>query len=181
METRYWTEDEDDYLISFLYDREGETFADVAKFLDRTKEDVKERTYHLRKMPGNENLPYKNKPWSKKGEETLKYMILQGRMNHKEIADEMGRTEYSIKSAVRRLGFSKKRTAGKISEREEKIREMAKAGYTRREIAEKIGFHYGPTCRFIKSKSIECVNEKANQKYKEKQNVISSRKFGGLE
>lgn len=180
METRVWTEDEIDYLISFMYDREDETVADVAKFLNRTEMTVKNRMSKIRKMPGNESMPYVYKRWTKKEKEMLRYMKANGRMTYKEIAKKLGKSEKSIAGMVKKMGIANSTDdrAG-LSNKEDEIRKMASEGYTRREIAEKLGFKYETMRRFIKRKNIQCTNAKANQKYKERQTKILSRREKG--
>lgn len=181
METRVWTEDEIDYLISFMYDREDESVADVAKFLNRTEMTVNDRMSKIRKMPGNENMPYVYKRWTEKEKEMLEFMKVNGRMTHKEIAKNLGRSEKSIKAMVEKMGIANPADdrAG-LSNKEDEIRKMASEGYTRREIAEKLGFKYETMRRFVKRKNIQCTNAKANQKYKEKQTKILSRREKGV-
>lgn len=180
METRVWTEDEIDYLISFMYDREDETVADVAKFLNRTEMTVKDRMSKIRKMPGNESMPYIHKRWTEKEKEMLRYMKANGRMTYKEIAKKLGKSEKSIAAMVKKMGIANSADdrAG-LSNKEDEIRKMASEGYTRREIAEKLGFKYETMRRFIKRKNIQCTNAKANQKYKEKQTKILIRREKG--
>lgn len=180
METRVWTEDEIDYLISFMYDREDETVADVAKFLNRTEMTVKNRMSKIRKMPGNESIPYANKRWTEKEREMLAHMRLGGQMTNKEISRKLGRSVEAVQQAAVLMGLSKAPVEHiELTNKEDEIRKMANEGYTRREIAEKLGFKYETMRRFIKRKNIQCTNAKANQKYKEKQTKILSRREKG--
>ncbi|GBD74088.1 hypothetical protein TEHN7126_2343 [Tetragenococcus halophilus subsp. halophilus] len=150
-----WTEEETDYLIGYSIDPEGEKIKDIANFLNRSEDAVKNKLKRLRKK--ETYVGYVQRRWTSKEKDILKEAI--NHMNYREIASVLGRSENSIMLYVQYMGLAKQTTSQKTLENlKPKIVNLAKQGYTRREISEKVGLPYTVIKNFIWSRKIKCLD-----------------------
>lgn len=154
IDLKRWTEDEENYLIAFSQDPDGDTIKSVAKFLGRTEKSVRIKLSRLRKQ--NPYVGYLEREWTEKEIAKLKVMHRQ-RISYKEIGKQLGRTEASIQSKIIGLGLSKRILHPSVLKQlEGEIRRLAKEGYTRQEIANIVGLEYKTIKYFILEHNIDC-------------------------
>lgn len=167
-----WSEDEIDFLVSFSQNPEGDSIKDAAKFLGRSYDAVKNKLSKLRKA--EPYVGYLEKRFTDKEVRIIRSALSSG-YTHKEIGKIIGVDEISIRNKISHLGLTKEITpTSLLKSLEPQIRQMADTGYTRKEIAEKVGLKYSVIKVFIYSKKIECRNESREKSAKQKE---AHRKF----
>ena len=167
-----WSEDEIDFLVSFSQDPEGESIKDIAEFLGRSCDAVKNKLSRLRKTESY--VGYLNKVYTEKEIRIVRSAVSSG-YTHKEIGDLIGSNEISVRNKIKLLGMSRKMTPHNLLKSlEPLIREMAQDGFTRSEISERVGLRYPVIKNFIYSKKIECRHATREKNYYQKE---AHRKF----
>ncbi|SDX37138.1 Uncharacterised protein [Listeria ivanovii subsp. londoniensis] len=99
---RAWTDEEDEYLIYFVYSSDAE-LQDAADHLNRTLGSVASRLFQLRK---HNKAFYIVRPWSEKEDEFIKKYY--NSLTSKVITERLNRSYNAIKSRAWSLGVSKK-------------------------------------------------------------------------
>lgn len=163
-----WSEEEVDYLISYSIDPDTDSVRDVSKHLGRSERSIITKLMRLR----NEGtiFDYVNQPWSEFEINALKnrYAIT----TYKELSELLGRSENAIRTKANKLGLKKNL---KILHKDKQIRSLAERGYTRQEIADKLGFRVDQINGYIWLHKIRCKKvplEERNKSFR-KANQVS--------
>lgn len=144
-----WTNDEDIYLERFLYDNSEGTYRDIAKFLGRTVNAVKNRSVRLRDK--NKNIGIVQKRWTDKEITYLKNTYTS--LPTKKIAEHLNRSEPSVIIKANSLGIYKLK---RVRDYDSEIRELAKQGLWQSEIARQLSLPRRSVAAYITKCGIQC-------------------------
>lgn len=100
-----WTEDEEDYLLSFMRDPDGDNWQDVADFLGRAVTQCYAHSFRLRKKH-NIEAPFK-KRFTQDDIEYIRTCYEKG-VPVKQMADHLNRPSWSIRDQIQKRGINKK-------------------------------------------------------------------------
>ncbi len=154
-----WSEDDDIYLEYYLYDPDETSIEEVCHFLGRTKMAVEKRMSILRKE--NKAGRFKN-DWSKKEDDIIKKFWHK---TGKELAELLpNRTPGACRARRANLGIRK--SVKDFSFYHDDIIELAAQGFTRREIARKLGISYNALRGYVYTRKIDVVKADNQEVYR---------------
>lgn len=147
--TFHWSEEDDDYLALAYVDGES-SLRELADFMGCSLWAVSKRVHELKSMGVIE--PKRLRGWSK---EELTFLVKHYRsLSNRELADRLGKSEAAICNKVSKLRLDKK---GRQIDLEE-LKRLADKGYSRKSIANKMGFHYRSICAVARKHGVKIVD-----------------------
>ena len=150
MKSKRWTEEEEEYFEYYLLNPEDTPYEEIAAFLNKSVNALYAKAHRMRKK--NNNLPSQRRRYTEKEKEYIKKCYEQ-QIPLSTISKHLRRNPISVNYKAKKMGLINVIYA---KEHDKEIRDMAKRGLWKSEIARQIGVRRNVIVRYTLDNNIHC-------------------------